>query len=134
MKPANMSAEYQKLLDRANSHLKNLPDRGDNKYAELAVIYADHAGKANSFIDEAVTRKLIIQFANEDYKMLKYTATQDLAMDPRDFDALVRVRVTNDHTVQAEKLARALKAVTFSMDGDDYPDTEQPVRLKVAGD
>lgn len=76
------------------------------KFRDIASIMKDPAAKAklSNLVDEAVTCKSAIQLQQQNIKVLRDAALEDLQLSPKLFNAYVAAAFNNDYAQRKETL------------------------------
>jgi hypothetical protein len=93
--------------------MAQLPAKKKKSYKDINVVLNNRADRAKlqNLIDEAVKYKQEIFSKNEEIKLLKETAADDLSVDPKDFNCLVKMTYNNDFKKVRETAEKTIDMV-----------------------
>jgi hypothetical protein len=88
-----------------------------SKFRDIASIMKDTGAKAklSNLIDEAVTCKGAIAMQQQNIKVLRDTALEDLKLSPKLFNAYVSAAFNNDYQQRKESLDEQVTLLEFIM-------------------
>lgn len=88
-----------------------------SKFRDIGSIMSDPAAKAklSNLIDEAVTCKGAIAMQQQNIKVLRDTALEDLLLSPKLFNAYLSAAFNNDYGQRKESLDEQVSLLEFIM-------------------
>lgn len=97
---------------------KELDGKVASKFREIKEIMEQPTMKAKlaSFVDEAVKAKSKIRFEQENLKVLRDNAKDELGLKPNLFTAYVNLVVNNDYLEKKESLEQMIDLVDYVME------------------